>query len=85
MNRNYGDVYHTWKDIRNFCKEKCRPAIFSDGDMTWSSVQANLNHQLGRQLEIDPALESTIVARHVTGQTNSMVFQWGMDGCGDNR
>ena len=85
VTKNYGNSYHTWDNIRNYCKTKCRPAIFSDDEMTWSSVQDNMNHQLGRQLEIDPALESTLVARHITGHTNSFVFQWGMDGVGDNR
>ena len=85
IRRNFGDVYQTWDKVRDYCKSKCRPVIYSDDKMTWSSVQSNMDHQMGRQLEIDPSLEAALVARHVTGHQNSLVFQWGMDGCGDNR
>ena len=85
LDRNFGQVYHTWANVRQYCKTKCRPIIHSDPEMTWCSVQSQLNHQLGRQLEIDPSLEATLVARYVTGHDNSLVFQFGGDGCGDNR
>ena len=52
--------------------------------MTWSSIQSNMDHQCGRQLEIDPALEAACVARHVTGHSLLEDFKWGEDGCGDN-
>ena len=85
LERNFGEVYQTWDNVRNYCKTKCRPIIHSDDEMTWCEVQAILDHQMGRQLEIDPKLEAACVARHVTGHSLSGVFQWGGDGCGDNR
>ena len=45
--------------------------------MTWSEVQANLDHQLGRQLKLDPAFEAACVARAVTGHDLAFIFKWG--------
>ena len=75
---------NTWNKVRDYCKTKCRPIIHSNEEMTWCSVQSALDHQLGRQVEISPSLEASIVARHVTGHDLSFVFQWGGDGCSDN-
>ena len=85
IERNFGQVYHPWNAVRDYCKTKCRPVIHSEERMTWSSVQDNLDHQISRQLEINPSLESTIVARAITGSHISNLFEWGMDGCSDNR
>ena len=52
--------------------------------MTWSELQSILDHQLGRQLEISPKLQSACIARHLVGQKLSLVFEFGQDGIGDN-
>ena len=82
--KNFGEVYQTWDNVRDYCKKKCRPVIHSDDFRTWTEVQSALNHQLSRQLEIDPHLEAQLIVRHLTGHENSLAFQWGCDGCGDN-
>ena len=76
VERNYGKVYPTWDKIRDYAKKHCRPVIYSDKNMTWSEVQANVDHQLGRQL--DPKLEALCVARAVTGHDLGFIFKWGL-------
>ena len=77
MERNFGHVYPIYDDIRGYTKNHCRPIIYSDRNTTWSEVQANVDHQLGRQIQLDPKLEALCVARAVTGHDLSFLFKWG--------
>ena len=78
VERNYGHCYPTYDAIRDYRKKYCRPVIYSDKNMTWSEVQANANHQLGRQFELDPALEALCIARAITGHDLTFYIKWGM-------
>ena len=61
VRQNFGQVFPTFGNIRDYCKQHCRPVIQSNDNMTWSSVQANADHQLRRQMEFDPKLKSECV------------------------
>ena len=78
VERNYGSTLQPWDNVRNYCKNYCRPVIHSNDEMTWSSIQSNLNHQIKRELEINPALEAKLVARAATGHDLSLIFQYGL-------
>ena len=81
VKRNFGNVYPTYDAVRGYCKNNCRPVIHSAENVTWSSVQDNADHQLRRELEINPPLLSACIARAVTGWSLYKVIKGGLGTC----